>query len=434
MAVHGRRDGGAERAAVSAKGSNLSPDERAHRRAQREARARYAAAHLECCRDATSVVDWHFFRKHHHQDWHRVLRDCFRVEPTPDTSLEEYLRMGAGGLLLARSRDDTTIPKKRKAARHVAEVLGHLLLAELDEEGLEQARGDYVKTLGGRRAHALITHDLRILRQAAERGREALALPSVTHAWPNARPRGRKKKNPRPRAASPRDVLRLLAQLDLIMRAAVALIVGVGLRIGELLLLRVGDLDMIGKQVRLRGGPGRGTVHRALPEWTLLLIWEAWPRLMVMPPGALLFGSPKQPGKPRSDLAKRIKLAAIAAGLMAEGESNDAYTPRGLRRLYQAVARANDPPSALVRGTLGKHLGRGEGPAMCLDVDRELARRWVELLRTPGVGVDERAYVPRKAPKGVGRWDAERRPRVVERRRVWSLPPGCLGQSPGKNP
>lgn len=118
----------------------LPPEVRTRRRARRLAIARHAAEHLQCCQDATSIRDWRLFRRHHPDDWARVVRDCFQVEPEPGVTLGEYLAMGAGGLSLARDRLDTTVEKKRKAARHIAVVLGHLTLEKLDEEGLERAR------------------------------------------------------------------------------------------------------------------------------------------------------------------------------------------------------------------------------------------------------------------------------------------------------
>ncbi len=389
---------------MSSSSSTLSLEERARRRAQRMEIARHAAEQLECCWDATSLVDWGVLRRYYPQGWARVLRDCFRVEPEPGNTLGEYLSTGAGGLLLPKNRLDTTAQKKRKAARHVAEVLGHLPLEELDEEGLAQARWHYVAALGGRQAHALITHDLRILRQAVERGREALGMPAEAHAWPSARPTGRNRKRTQRGTASPREVLQLLAQLEPALKVAVVLFVGLGLRHEEVRLIRVGHLDYIQWQLRVAGNEHRGPVYRAVPFWTQLLIWEAMPRLATMPLGQQLFESPVRPGYPRTDIGKWIRAAAGEAGLVEPQGRAGRFSPQGLRRLYQAVARANDLPAALVRGSLGKGQGGDQFEVSCLAVDRALARRWAELMRTPEVGPDERPHVPVKAPKGVGRW------------------------------
>ena len=411
--------------------SALSPDERARRQARRMEIARHAAEQLECCWDATSVVDWGVLRRHYPRSWARVLQDCFGVEPEQGITLSEYLRTGAGGLLLPKNRLDTTVKKKRKAARYVAEVLGHLPLEELDEEGLVQARRNYVAALGGRRAHALITHDLRILRQAVERGREALGMPAVAHSWPSARPTGRKKKKTRRGTASPREVLRLLAQLEPVLQVAVVLFVGLGLRHEEVRLIRVGDLDYVQWLLRVAGNEHQGPVHRAVPFWAQLLIWEAMPRLATMPSGQLLFESPVRPGYPRTDIGKRIRAAAVEAGLVEPRGRAGRFSPQGLRRLYQAVARANHLPSALVRGSLGRGQGDDQFEVSCLAVDRALARRWVELMRTPGVGADDHPHVPRKAPKGVGPMEPECKPKGERWKPPWSPPPGCLELGPG---
>jgi integrase len=404
-------------------------DERARRLAHREATARHAAQHLECCRDATSLVDFRLLRRHHPEDWHRVLRDCFREPPEPGATLGDHLRAGAGGLLVPRSRLDTTIEKKRKAARHLADVLGHLLLEELDEERLEEARRRYVEDVGVRRASALIGHDLRVLRQAVERGRVALGLSPVAHAWETARPGSRRRRQARG-MPSPREAQSLLARLEPVLRVAVVLMVGLGLRLEEVLRIRIGHLDWNRWEIRVAGNEHQAPVFRALPIWTQLIVWEGFPRLATMPRGQLLFESPDRPGHPRTDIGRKIRAAAIEAGLVEPEDAAHRFTPRSLRRLYQAVARANHLPSALVRGTLGTGQGDDQHEITCLPADRALARRWVELMRAPGVGADEHPYVPRKAPKGVGPMDPEVRPRSERWTPPWSPPPGCLEIEP----
>lgn len=409
-----------------------SQEDRARRQARRMEIAAYAAEHLECCWDATSIVDWGVLRQHHPRGWARVLRDCFRAQPEPGTTLEEYLRMGAGGLLLPRDHQDTTVKKNRKAGSHVAEVLGHLTLEELDEDGLQDARRAYVKAKNGRRASSLLPFDLRILRQATERGREALGLSPVAHAWPSARPRSRRIREPRG-TPSPREVRRLLAELEPVLRVAVVLFVGMGLRLAEAQRVRFGDLDHTRMVLRVAGNEHQGPVYRAVPFWGQLLFWEAWPRLAVMKRGLLLFESPTQPGAPRTDIGRKLRAAAITAGLVEPGEAAHRFTPRSLRRLYQAVARANFLPSALVRGSLGKGQGDEQFTVPCLPADQILARRWVELLRTPGVGQDERPHVPVKAPKGTRLMEPEVRPEQERWRPPWSPPPGCLDLVPDRS-
>ena len=392
--------------------------------------ARQAARDFECCRNATSVAGWSALKRRHPETWPEVLAKCFSGDHVGGTALGDFLLDGAGGLLVPKSSSETTVQKKRKAARHVAEVLGRLRLSDLSEPGLERARARYVAAKKGFRSSALISSDLRVLRQAVRLGRAELRLSPVAHGWRTARPPSPVRREQRS-TPSLRQARSLMAVLEPLFRVAVALIIGVGLRTAEVLSLRIGDMDLIQATVRVRGP--HGTHLRPLPAWMVLLVWEAWPGFAVMKPGRLLFESPRQEGKPRTDLGRAIRKAAEEAGLCAVGSRDPLFTPKGLRLLWQAVARRNRLPSALVRGLRG---GRGS-PALLEDLAqlwlgsaRPLARRWTELLLAPGMGPDEHPHVPRSSPKGVGptepewpNWDSQRWRREAAKRK--SLPPGC---------
>lgn len=400
---------------------DLSPFERLARRAARD---------FSCCRNACSVAGWSALKRRHPETWPQVLAECFSGDHVGDTALGQFLHDGAGGLLVPKSTQDTTVEKNRKAARHVSDVLGRLHLSELDERGLERARARYVAAKKGSRASALISSDLRVLRQAVRLGRMELRLSPVAHGWPTARPTSPVRREQRS-TLSLRQAQSLMVTLEPVFCVAVALIIGVGLRTAQVLALRVGDMDLIHATVNIRGRHG---VHkRPLPAWMIILVWESWPRFAVMEPGRLLFESPQKSGKPRTDLGRAIRKAAVEAGLCAKGSRDQRFTPKGLRLLWQAIARRNGLASALVRGIEG---GRGklalqaELTQLWLGGASPLARGWTELILAPGMDPDEHPHVPRSSPKGVGptepEWpnrNSKRWRKEASKRR--SLPPGC---------
>jgi integrase len=399
-------------------GFDLSPLERL---------ARQAARDFECCRDATSVAGWSAMKRRHPETWPQVLAECFSGDHVGGTALGDFLQDGAGGLLVPTSTSDTTVPKTRKAARHVDEVLGKLRLSQLDEPGLERARARYVAAKKGSRSSALISSDLRVLRQAVRLGRAELRLSPVAHGWRTARPHSPVRREQRS-TPSLRQARSLMAVLEPLFRVAVALIVGVGLRTAEVLRLRGGDMDLIQATVRVRGR--NGSHLRPLPAWMIILVWEAWPGFAIMEPGRLLFESPRLEGKPRTDLGRALRQAAEEAGLCAKGRRDPRFTPNGLRLLWQAVARRNELPSAVVRGVGEDQALRVDLTQLWLGSARPLALRWTELLLAPGMGPDEHPHVPRRSPKGVGPTEPEWPNRDSRRWRrkaakKMSLPPGC---------
>jgi hypothetical protein len=190
--------------------------------------------------------------------------------------------------------------------------------------------------------------------------------------------------------------------------------VGLGLRIEEVRRIRLGHIDTNQLELRVVGSEHQAPVRRALPTGTQLTLWEASPAWTPCPGVLLLIGSPDRPGHPRTDISRNIRVAAIEGGLVEPQKATHRFTPRSLRHLYQAVTRANHLPTALVRGTLGTDQGSDQYEIGRLPQDRALARRWIELMRAPGVGAMEaerKRRVRSRSHRGVhhrGAWNRVR--------------------------
>ncbi|MFH1465049.1 MAG: hypothetical protein ABIO70_11750 [Pseudomonadota bacterium] len=392
-----------------------------------EATVRAAAAQHPCCRDATSLRGWGRLKREHPKDWDRVLRRCFPEGLTADATLGDYLRAGAGGLLVPAHPADQSVKKKRAAAIHLAAVIGHLMLSTLDEAGLEAARATYLEARGVKRPSCLGS-DLRVLRHAAHNGRMDLDLPEVALVWSTPRPR-RKVRRRRRSVGTPEEVRRLIEASPTVVRIAIVLFAGMGLLLGEALALRVEDLDTARYAFRIRHAGLRGpwdaaTDHlRPIPLWGNDILQSGLAELASTSPRQLLFASPRGQDRPMTNLASLIRQAAIAAGLCAPGDNDPRWTPSGLRLLYQALARGLGLPRALVRGTIVLPTDPAEQArvvAFYLAEGRRLANHWFELVAPPrGLG-RRRLHVPRRAPRRVPGHRPEVQP--ADRNRIGRLP------------
>ncbi|MFH1465464.1 MAG: site-specific integrase [Pseudomonadota bacterium] len=392
---------------------------------------------LPCCQHATSVAGLSTLQRQFPRSWHKILRACFPEEIAPGATVRGYLEDGAGGLLQPKRASDGSIKKKRAGARHIAEELGDLVIEHLTERDLRDARRRYLAAPLGGRSPALRSADLRVFRQAVYLGRKALGIAPVARTWTRRRPApgrgGRRQRTPTP--AEVRSLLRVAPRLVL---GAVAFIVGCGLLTGEVLALRAGDVLLadglvLVRHEHLRGKPGVSTEHfRRLPPWALQLVQRAWPRLARMRPDALLFPGRREPEKPWTGLTRGIRAAAIAAGLCLPKDDDDRWTPTGLRRLYQLVARLNGVPRGLVRGTVPTVPPEHQALAIryWIAASDRVARKWVYLLRPPNYPAQGARHVPKRAPAGV-RVDQPEYPNlrtqrwVAARKVAQDLPPGC---------
>lgn len=312
---------------------------------------------LPCCNEAYEIEGLALLRRSFPRSWHRILNSTLIPEIERSTTLRRYLGDGAGGLLGAASARDQGLKKKRAAARRVAEHLGQLRVAELSEADLVRVRERYREEFQGERLKELIQVDMRILRQAVHRGQVALGMAPEAPTW--GRPGRGKGGGKRQRdKASLHQVRSLLEVSTALLAAAIALIVGCGLLPSEVLALRAIDLNIPGTFVRVlhRGVRGWGDAiaerHVYIPHWAWQFVRRAWPGLARMNPDELLFPSRDDPHRPWQNLNRALRRAAVQAGLQAEGGRDSRWTPTGLRRIYQAIARQVGLPRALVRGTV----------------------------------------------------------------------------------
>ena len=391
-----------------------------------------------CCIDHTSIEGLAPLIREHPLNWHELVKSQAWSDVSPDTTLGEYLREGGGGLLVPKSAKDTSIKKKRCGARRVADLLGHLVVAELGEDDLIEARRWYEAERGPGASSGLLSADMRVFRQAVYRAQSTLRRLAVKKSWGGPRPAQARKAAPRP-TPKPPEVRQLLEVSDATLAMAIALIVGCGLLPSELMALRVRDLNAIERWVSVyhRGVRGWGQAESRrdvrVPYWAWQFVKRALPGLARMPRGALLFASPRDSSRPWTSLGRSLRRAAVRADLQAQGARDERWTPLGLRRLYQDVARTNGLPRALVRGTVVVGMGHRstlfDAETWLRQSDR-LALPWKYLLRPPGYIEGARHHVPRRAPAkvlpGQPEWPNQRTKSWLEQReQKRRLPSGC---------
>ena len=393
---------------------------------------------LPCCKDHTSIEGLAPLMRRFPKTWHEIIESQSWGDVAAKISLREYLHDGGGGLLIPTSARDTSVKKKRCGARRVAELLGDLVIGELSEEDLLEARRYYEAERGRGASSGLNSADMRVLRQAVHRAQTTLGDLRVQKSWGGPRPASGIKAKSRP-TPTPSEVRRLLEASDAVLCMAIALIVGCGLLLGELLALRVKDVNISENTIDVhhRGvrGWGQARAQRIVrvPDWAWQLILRAHPRLAQMPKDALLFGSPRDSSRPWTGLGRAIRRAAVRAGLQVRGARDTRWTPLGLRLLYQEVARKLKLPRALVRGTVVAgmaHRSSVVDAELWLRQSDRLAQTWTWLLRPPGYHEGERHHVPRRAPgkvqPGEPEWPNRRTKRwLEERERKRPLPSGC---------
>ena len=393
---------------------------------------------LPCCQDHTSIEGLAPLMRRFPKTWHEIIESQSWGDVDTTTTLREYLREGGGGLLIPTSARDTSVKKKRCGARRVADLLGDLVIGDLSEEDLLEARRHYEAERGRGASSGLVSADMRVLRQAVYRAQTTLGSLRVKQSWGGPRPASGNKAKSR-LTPTPPEVRQLLDASDAVLCMAIALIVGCGLLPGELLALRVKDVNISENTIHVhhRGVRGWGQVRARrivrVPGWAWQLVLRAHPRLARMPKDALLFGSPRDSGKPWTSLGRAIRRAAVRAGLQARGARDTRWTPIGLRLLYQEVARKLKLPRALVRGTVVAGMAHRSSlvdPDLWLRQSDRLAQTWTWLLRPPGYHEGERHHVPRRSPSkvrpGEPEWPNRRTKRwLEERERKRPLPSGC---------
>jgi hypothetical protein len=364
---------------------------------------------LPCCNDATEIEGLPVLKRSFPRSWDVILNRTLIPEVEHGINLRGYLSNGAGGLLGAAGPRDQSIEKKRACARRVAMSLGHLVVAELGEADLHRAREAYRAENLGKRSTELVQVDIRVFRQAVHNGQVALGLDPVARTWghPQRGKNGKSKKRAQTQLQQVRCLLQVASNL---VAAAIALIVGCNLLPSELLALRVGDICIPETHVRVLhlGVRGRGGAFGAryvrIPSWAWQLVRRAWPRLARMESTDLLFASPRDATRPWQGLNRALRRAAVQAGLQAKGAKDPRFTPMGLRRLHQIIARQAGLPRALVRGSA---VCTDSHPSWLIDgyqwLERsdQLALKWTYLTSPPRLLQASHHHLPRRAPRGV---------------------------------
>jgi len=376
-----------------------------------EARRRYP-----CVASAMSNHGLRALARDHPKDWHRLLAaGCPTLDLSPDTTVAEWLDAGAGGRLVPRAATDQWVRKMRGCAQWVCDAVGGTTLAEWDEEELERwANGYSTWALDEGRSGELVGRDLSLLRRALHDGQLALGMkPLVEHDGPTD--------NKRRGTRAPRRPISALEAVPAMLEAlrkrglaqfVLALIAGCGLWEAQVLRLRVADLDLAGRRIRVHGPVVRGKPGVAadcwvtMPGWVWDLLWVAVPRLATLPMDALLFPNRKDSSRPRSSFRRTFLAAAERAGLAPHAKHGMAiYSPSALRRLGQAVLRNNGAPRML-RGTVAAPAKPTRRERTVERKSREIASEWRVLVQPPATR-GWRLRVPRNVAKGVEAGDPE---------------------------
>ena len=397
-----------------------------------------AATTLPCCNDATQLEGLTILRRSFPGSWHKILNRTLIPEVEHGITLRGYLGNGAGGLLEAAGPRDQSLEKRRACARRVEMSLGHLVVAELGEADLHEAREAYRAENLGKRSTELVQVDMRIFRQAVHNGQVALGLDPVARTWGRP-PRGKTGKKTKRAVAQLLQVRSLLEVSSTLVAAAIALIVGCNTLPSELLVLRAGDISIPETHVRVQhlGVRGRGGAFGAryvrIPVWAWQLVRRAWPRLARMKATDLLFPSPRDATRPWQGLNRALRKAAVQAGLQAKGDKDSRWTPMGLRRRHQIIARQAGLPRALVRGSVvctESHPSWLVDGLYWLEQSDRLALKWTYLLRPPRLLQASHDHLPRRAPRGVRadqpEYPSRRSPHWEKlRAKKQKLPSGC---------
>jgi len=394
-----------------------------------------------CVVDGTSLHGLSGIQRAYPEHWHRILRAGLRKRPAlgGDATVGEVLRAGMFGHLLAREAHQRHLRKRRAGAQRVAQAVGDWFRArgwreppvrDLDEGWLRRFSDAYVQTARDQLCSELIRRDLALLRRAVRATQQWLRLePRVKRRGPVATKRaGRRVER---HATTPRELAWLLHVTTCsVLRLVFALPAACGLWESQILRLTPEDFDMGRKRLHVHGGRVRGRpgviADRwvAMPPWLVEMVWQAFPGIGAMPPDVLLFPHRSDSTRHRSTFRRSLARACSKA--------RTRHTTFGaLRRMFALVARSNDGPRGLVRGSVGRGALRRRlerERKVVLRASEVIAGGWRVLMLPPGVEDGMRWHLPRKAPKGVSVLQAEVHGGHRRRRRgaaVRAVPAGC---------
>ena len=337
-----------------------------------------------CVHDATSIVGIHALIRST-DDWNRALRAGTRprMTATVNTTLAEALRADLAGVLCHGSLGH--VRRQRLLARHLIQELGDERIADWTEPELREHSMAYIAAYEGVRPNDLLRREVCLLRRMVQ------TVQADVHGVCLVNARGPVERHRIGLAAArPVTSLRVVADVaararNPLVRLAVLLVVAVGLRHGQLLALRRGDVDLPHERIRFDG------VVRLLPSWAVDEL-----RRLLGPEQGYLFPSRRCPGRPLTTMGRNLAKACDWAG-------HPAFTFQDLRRVWQREARAVCMPRACVRDTIGRLRGKALDDLLreIARADRRLCRVWTELPNGPADTAAHRRHVPARAPKEV---------------------------------
>ena len=367
-----------------------------------------------CVNRADSLEGLRKLARERPEDWPEIIWRCTpSVKKTvKDPHLAVLLRTTANVRCMPTSTlsSGTLRPRRAAAARAIA-YARRTRVSAVDDEWLLEFEVVLATSIPGGRAaplgDAAVKQTVSLVRRLVIDFRTARGLDVRLTSSPAGLPRSQRRRARR--TPSPQILSWLLAELSADERAIVGLIVSGNLREGSVLTLRELDLDFVSGLIVPAPGmvPGRPRQLTArygyLTGWARDLVLGHRPELLSRPRTALLFPNRNDPMRPRTTVNPALRRACERLF----GPAGPRYTTEDLRRLYQAVGRAHDLPSTIVRGTSSMDQDIRSGQ---LRLPREavyaeqLALRWDELC---GAAAWRLAPVPRRSPEGTAPLDPE---------------------------
>ena len=367
-----------------------------------------------CVNRADSLEGLRKLARERPEDWPEIIWRCTpSVKATAkDPHLAVLLRTTANVRCMPKStRSSGTLRPRRAAAARAAAYARRARVSAVDDEWLLDLEVALATTIPEGRQRPLgdaaVKQTVSLVRRLVIDFRTWRGLEVRVTSSPAGIP-GAERRPSRP-TPSPQVLSWLLAELSAEERAIAALIVSCNLREGSVLALREVDLDFASGLVVAAPGKVPGRPRHLVARYGFLTGWARDLLLGHRPHPdrrhgeRLLFPNRNDSTRPRTSVNPALRRACERLF----GPMGPRYTTEDLRRLYQAVARAHEVPSTVVRGTSSMlqdvRSGQFVLPPEAVHAER-LALRWDSLC---GAAAWRLAPVPRRSPEGTGALDPE---------------------------
>jgi integrase len=361
--------------------------------------------------DLRSMAGLSRLRREAPKTWHLIVWKLTSVRPVnPHSTVRELITsdLFTDQGMPRRADDFGRLKRYRSSARRLDARVGALHARDVHDPLLDRL-GRRWSTGPEALAAETVRRDLSLLRRLVARWGEMFYLPARVTRRPKGPGRRQGERAPRT-TPGPETVLVVLEVLGSEHRAAAALAGGAGLAESEILPLRVADLDLKRRLVRVRTGRTRGRPGarvlrvESIAAWAFDLLLAEMDWIPGAPSDRLLFPNRDDPSRPRADLNRGF----ASASRQALDEGAGPVTLGSLRRLWQHVLREGGAPRAALRQSYSlRWAKRGSRRPPWAEEQKRLLDAWTSLLAPP-VPVAPHLNLPRHAPSRCGPYEPER--------------------------